>query len=190
MADTPRILAFSGSSRRESLNKKLLAVVVAATRSAGAEVNVFDLAEYPLPLYNGDLEDAEGLPANAQKLITAILAHDGLLIASPEYNSQITPLLKNTIDWCTRGEDSPFPGKVAAVVSASPGMFGGIRSMTLARQLFVHLGCHVLGTQCILPQANKAFDDQGGLKDERPRASVDALAKELVRVTRALRHAT
>src|ERR1043165_326879 len=139
MPTAPRILAFSGSARRESFNKKLLAVAVEATRAAGGEVTVHDFNEFPIPLYHGDLEDAEGIPPNAQKLIDLITQHAGLLIASPEYNSQMTPLLKNAIDWCTRADENPLIGKVAAVVSASPGMFGGVRSMTLARQLLTHL---------------------------------------------------
>src|SRR3954467_13856744 len=115
----PRILAFSGSARRESLNKKLLAAVVAATRAAGGEVTLVDLNDLPMPLYHGDLEDASGLPANAQKMVELIAQHQAVLIASPEYNSQMTPLLKNTIDWVTRADENPFRGKVAAVVSAS-----------------------------------------------------------------------
>lgn len=189
MANAPRILAFSGSARRESFNKKLLAVVVTETRAAGAEVTVVDFKEMPIPLYDGDLEDAEGMPANAKKLVELIAQHQGLLIASPEYNSQMTPLLKNAIDWCTRADENPLEGKIAAVVSASPGNFGGVRSMTLARQLLVHLGCHVVPVQCILPQANKAFDENGGLKEERHRKSAQAVAQALVRVTRTLTQA-
>ncbi|MGH7945560.1 MAG: NADPH-dependent FMN reductase, partial [Opitutaceae bacterium] len=117
MPNAPRILAFSGSARRESLNKKLLAVAVAATRAAGAEVTVHDFKEFPIPMYEGDLEDAEGIPANAQKLIDLVTQHAGLLIASPEYNSQNTPLLKNAIDWCTRVDENPLEGKVAGIVS-------------------------------------------------------------------------
>jgi NAD(P)H-dependent FMN reductase len=186
MPNPPRILAFSGSARRESLNRKLLAVAVEATRAAGAEVTVFDFRETPLPLYDGDLEAAEGMPANAQKLVDLILQHAGLLIASPEYNSQNTPLLKNAIDWCTRAEENPLKGKVAGIVSASPGMFGGIRSQTLLRQLLTHLGCHVVPVTCVLPHADEAFDETGALKEERSRKSVNGLTKELVRITAAL----
>ncbi len=186
MPSAPRILAFSGSARRESLNKKLLAAVAAATRVAGGEVTFVDLKELALPLYDGDLEDASGMPANAQKLVDLVTQHQGLLIASPEYNSQITPLLKNAIDWCTRADDNPFIGKVAAVVSASPGAMGGIRSMTLARQLLTHLGCHVVPVQCILPGADKAFDEAGALRDERHRKAAQAVAAELVRLTTRL----
>ena len=186
MSTAPRVLAFSGSARRDSLNKKLLAVAVEATRTAGAEVTLIDFKAMPLPMYDGDLEDAEGMPANAQKLVELVTQHAGLLIASPEYNSQITPLLKNAIDWCTRADENPLKGKVVAIVSASPGMFGGIRSQTLLRQLLTHVGCHVVPVTCVLPQADKAFDDQGALKDERTRKSVQGLGTELVRVTRAL----
>jgi chromate reductase len=180
MANPIRILAFSGSARRESLNKKLLAVTVAAVRVAGGEVTLIDLTDFPLPLYNGDLEDAEGMPANATKLIALIQQHPALLIASPEYNSMFTPLLKNTLDWCSRADDNPFIGKVAAVVSASPGPFGGVRSMKLAQQLLLHLGCHVVPAQCFLPKAHEAFDDQGTLKDARALKQVHALAAQLI----------
>ena len=181
MSQPPRILAFSGSARRESLTRKLLAVVIDATRALGGAVTELDLNAYPLPLYHGDLEDREGLPAHAQALIELILAHDALLVASPEYNSQMTPLLKNTIDWCTRADENPLRGKVAAVVSASPGAFGGIRSQTLCRQLLMHLGCHVVPAQCILPHADQAFDAAGRLQDARTQKAAVAVATDLVR---------
>jgi len=187
MPTAPRILAFSGSARRESLNRKLLNAVVAATRAEGGEVTLIDLNDFSLPLYHGDLEDTQGMPENANKLVKLITEHDGLLIASPEYNSQITPLLKNTIDWCTRADDNPFGDRVAAVVSASPGMLGGIRSMTMARQLLTHLGCHVVPAQCILPQADKAFDEQGALQEERHRKSAKSVAQSLVTITTRLK---
>lgn len=186
MSASPRILAFSGSARRESLNRKLLAVTVEAVRKAGAEVTLIDLNEYALPLYHGDLEDAQGMPVNATKLVELITQHAGLLIASPEYNSMYTPLLKNTIDWCTRAEENPFIGKVAAVVSASPGAFGGIRSFQLVRQLLLHLGCHIVPAQCTVPKAHEAFDEAGQLKDQRSQKAVDAVAAQLFRVVTRL----
>jgi chromate reductase len=182
----PRILAFAGSARRDSLNRKFLAVAVQAAREAGAEVTLLDLNEYVLPLYHGDLEDASGLPENAAKLVGLIAAHDALLIASPEYNSMITPLLKNTIDWCTRADDDPFPGKVAAVISASPGGFGGVRSLVLAQQLLLKLGCHVVPGQTALPQAGKAFDAEGKLTDARAFKSVQALVGSLIATAKTL----
>jgi NAD(P)H-dependent FMN reductase len=186
MATTPRILAFSGSARRESVNRRLLAVTVQAVEEAGGEVTVLDLNDVPLPLYHGDLEEAEGLPPNATKLIELVLRHQGLLIASPEYNSFLTPLLKNTIDWISRADENPFTGKVAAVVSASPGVLGGARSMQHARHLLLHLGCHVVPAQCMLPKAHEAFDEAGRLKDARSLRSVTALAGQLVETTRRL----
>ncbi len=186
MPTTPRILAFAGSARRESLNRKLLAVTVDAARKAGADVTVIDLNDYPLPIYHGDLEDSQGLPPAAVKLIELVNAHAGLLIASPEYNSFMTPLLKNTIDWISRSDDNPFTGKVAAVVSASPGALGGARSLMHMRHLLLHLGCHIVPTQCLLPHAGQAFDASGRLLDARAGKSVDVLAAQLVRLAARL----
>jgi NAD(P)H-dependent FMN reductase len=181
MAAPARILAFAASARRESLNRRFLAVAVQALRQAGCEVTVADLNELSLPLYDGDLEDAQGLPANAVKLIGLIASHHGLLVASPEYNSMVTPLLKNTIDWCSRADDNPFEGKVAAVISASPGALGGVRSLQMAQQLLLKLGCHVVPGQCYLPNAAKGFDGQGRLVEPRAQKSVEALAARLAR---------
>lgn len=187
MADTVKILAFSGSARKESLNQKLLVATVEAVRAAGGEVTLISLRDYPLPLYDGDLEDAQGLPANARRLVDLIKGHAGLLIASPEYNSMITPLLKNTIDWCTRADDdNPFPGRIAAVVSASPGALGGIRSLKLAQQLLLHLGCHVVPGNTMLPQAQKAFGPDGKLIEPRAVKSVQELAAKLMATVRKL----
>ena len=180
MSSVLRILAFAGSARRESLNRKFLAVAVQAARDAGGEVTLLDLNECALPLYHGDLEEADGLPANAAKLIELIAGHDALLVASPEYNSMLTPLLKNTIDWCTRGDGNPFGGKVAAVISASPGNLGGIRSLQMTQALLLKLGCHIVPGQTMLPQADKAFDATGRLTDTRAEKSVRALATQLV----------
>ena len=165
------------------MNRKFLAVAVEAVRAAGGEVTLIDLNDYDLPLFHGDLEDEHGLPENAAKLIELILAHDALLVASPEYNAMITPLLKNTIDWCTRGDGNPFTGKVAAVISASPGAFGGVRSLKEAQHLLHHLGCQVLPGQTVLPGASEAFDDAGKLKSDRTLKSVQTLARTLVETT-------
>jgi chromate reductase len=180
MSTSIQVLAFSGSARRESLNQKLLAAAVEEVRAAGGAVTLISLKDYPLPLYDGDLEEGQGLPDNARKLADLIRGHGGLLIASPEYNSMITPLLKNAIDWCTRSDDDPFPGRVAAVISASPGALGGIRSLKLTQQLLLHLGCHVIPGNTMLPQAHKAFEGDGKLTDARTLKSLQALAVSLV----------
>jgi len=181
-----KILAFAGSARRESYNRKFLAIAADAARAAGAEVTLIDLGDYPLPLFNGDLEDAEGMPAPALKLVELILGHPALLIASPEYNSLITPLTKNTLDWCSRAEPNPFLGKVAAVISASPGPFGGVKSGLACRQLLTRLGCLVTPTECTLPRAHEAFDETGGLKNEHTLKTVQTVVAELIRTTAKL----
>jgi chromate reductase len=179
MAKPVRILAFAGSARRESLNRKFLAIGVEAARTIGAEVTLLDMNEYVLPLYHGDLEASDGMPANATKLNALITSHDALLVASPEYNSMITPLLKNTIDWCSLADENPFEGKVAAVMSASPGPLGAVRSLVMAQTLLLKLGCIVVPGQCYLTHASKAFGPDGQLLEERSVKGVHALVGKL-----------
>ena len=180
-----RILVFAGSARRDSLNKKLARAATAFAAEAGAEASFVDLDDYPIPLYHGDLEAAAGMPENAVKLREKFLAHDALLIASPENNSSMTALLKNTIDWLSRdlregkGDDSglaPWRGKVAGLMAASPGAFGGVRALPHLRQVLATLGATVLGAQVALPRAHEAFAADGSLADERAARSVRALA--------------
>jgi NAD(P)H-dependent FMN reductase len=185
-----KILAFSGSIRRDSWNRKLIQVAVDATRAAGGEVTLIDLADYPLPLYDGDLEDREGLPDNALRLKALFKEHDGLLIASPEYNSSIPPLLKNALDWVSRewqGESGlvPYQNKVAAILAASPGQFGGMRMLPHLRQILNTLGVLTLPGQFSLPHADTTFDpENGALKSP---ARLHALVLELVNTTAMLR---
>ena len=185
-----RILVFAGSARRDSLNKKLAREAARFAREAGAEATFIDLDDYPIPLYHGDLEAAEGMPENARKLRALFLAHDALLVASPENNSSVTALLKNTIDWLSRdlgegrGDDSglaPWRGKVAGLMAASPGAFGGVRGLPHLRQVLATLGVTVLGTQVAVPRAHEAFGDDGRLADERVAKSVRALAEAVAR---------
>ncbi|MGE5319860.1 MAG: NADPH-dependent FMN reductase [Hyphomicrobiaceae bacterium] len=189
----PKILAFSGSIRRDSWNRKLIRSAVDATRAAGGDVTLIDLADYPLPLYNGDLEDRDGLPDNALRLKALFKEHDALLIASPEYNSSIPPLLKNTIDWVSRewqGESGrvPYQSKVAAILAATPGTFGGLRMLPHLRQILHTLGVLVLPDQFSLARADIAFDaESGALKAP---ARLHALVLELVNTTAALARPT
>ena len=182
MGSPIRILAMAGSARRESFNRRFLAVAVEEARSAGCEVAVADLGELALPLYNGDLEESGGMPPGALRLAGLVASHQALLVASPEYNSMPSPLLKNALDWCSRAEPNPFEGRVAAVMSASPGPFGGIGSLRLAQQLLLKLGCHVVPGQCVLPHADKAFDPEGRLANPRTRESVRTLVADLARI--------
>src|SRR5580692_8132341 len=122
MPYTPKILAFAGSTRKESFNKKLVKIAADAAKSAGAQVTYVDLRDLPMPLYDGDLEAEQGIPENAKKLKALMVAHDGFLISAPEYNSSITGVLKNTIDWTSRPSLAEcYKGKVATLMSTSPG---------------------------------------------------------------------
>jgi len=186
-----KVLCFAGATRAASFNKKLARAAHAAAAAAGAEATLFDLRDYPLPLYDGDLEAAEGLPENALRLKTLFKTHQALLIAAPEYNSSITPLLKNTIDWISRehhGESGlvPYAGKVAALVAASPGALGGLRGLFHVRQILTTLGVLVLPEQFALVRAHEAFDAEGRLKDARQQATLDGIAQKLVGVAARL----
>lgn len=190
----PKILAFAGSLRHDSWNRKLIHVAAEVTRAAGAEVTLIDLADYPLPLMDEDLESREGLPANAQRLKALFKAHDALLVASPEYNSSVPPLVKNTLDWVSRawqGESglAPYQGKVAALLAASPGAFGGMRMLPHLRQILNALGVLVLPGQFSLAHADSAFDDADGLPVLKSPARLHALVAELVATTAALKQA-
>jgi NAD(P)H-dependent FMN reductase len=180
MSAAPRILAFAGSTRRDSYNKKLVRVAAAGARAAGAEVTLIDLRDLPLPLYDGDLEASEGLPANALQLKALFLAHQGLLISSPEYNSSISGVLKNAIDWVSRpapGEASLacFRDKVAGLMSASPGALGGLRSLVTVRSILGNIQVLVIPEQVAVGKAHEAFTDDGRLADERQQAAVERI---------------
>jgi NAD(P)H-dependent FMN reductase len=182
---TPKILAFAGSTRTQSWNKKLVRTAADAVRAAGAEVTLLDLRDVAMPLYDGDLEAASGLPDGARTLKGLMIAHHGFLIAAPEYNSSIPAVLKNAIDWVSRPQPNEpsavaFRGKVAALLSASPGNLGGIRGLYTVRQVLNNLGVLVLPTQFGLPRANEAFAEDGSLKDPAQQKTVTGLAKELV----------
>ncbi|HEX8373359.1 MAG TPA: NAD(P)H-dependent oxidoreductase [Chthoniobacterales bacterium] len=189
----PQILAFSGSSRTGSYNRHLLSNGIEAARAAGAEVTVVDLRELALPLFDQDLESTAGLPEGAKKFKSLLLAADGLLIASPEYNSSYTPLLKTAIDWASRveTEDEPalsaFRGKVAAICSASPGFLGGLRGLVALRTLLGNIGVLLLPEQVTLSTAHEAFSETGSLKDPAKAKQMTSLAENLVRTVRRLK---
>jgi NAD(P)H-dependent FMN reductase len=177
---TVRVLAFAGSARKDSLNKRLVRVAAGMARGAGAEVTLLDLDDYPMPVYHGDEEAAAGLPPAAQRLREAFMAHDALLIASPENNASVSAALKNAIDWVSRphgGQNGlvPYQGKVAALLAASPGALGGLRGLQHLRAILQTLGVLVLTEQFALPRAHEALDAAGGLADARSRASVEGV---------------
>jgi NAD(P)H-dependent FMN reductase len=188
----PKILAFAGSLRKDSYNKKLVQIASAGAQAAGAEVTYLDLRDLPLPVFDEDLEKTEGLPANARKLKDLFLAHQGLLISAPEYNSSITAALKNTIDWVSR----PCPGeaplgcfldKVAAIMSASPGALGGLRGLVHVRAILGNIHVLVLPDQVAVPRAFEAFAADGSLKDPKQESTVAKLGANVAAVLAKLR---
>lgn len=190
--ESPRILAFAGSLRSGSYNKQLVRLAAHAARTAGAEVTEIDLLDFQLPLLNQDDEDAHGLPENAKKLKALFLSHQGLLIASPEYNSSLSAVLKNTLDWVSRAETPEEPplaaytGKIAALVSASPGALGGLRGLVHLRAILGNIGVWTVPAQVCIPKAHEAFTLDGALKDPNPQAALEALARQLVDALRKL----
>jgi len=178
----PRILAFAGSTREDSFNKKLIRLAAAA-----AQATLIDLRDFPMPLYDGDLEAKEGLPSHAKRFKGLLLSHDGLLIASPEYNSSISGVLKNAIDWASRAEpgEAPlaaFAGKVAALMSASTGALGGLRGLVHLRAMLGNIRVLVLPDQVTIPKAAEAFTPEGALKDPKQQGSLEKLSRALVEI--------
>jgi NAD(P)H-dependent FMN reductase len=191
MSDRPKILAFAGSARKESFNKRLVQTAAKMAEQLGAEVTLLDLADHPLPLFDQDLE-AEGTPDNATRLKQLFLSHNGLLISAPEYNSSITPLLKNTIDWVSRpveGQPSlaAYRGKTAGLLSASPGALGGMRGLVHLRDILGNIGVLVVPSEAAISQANQAFDETGEIADEKHRSRVEGVVRMLVETTTKLR---
>lgn len=184
---TPRILAFGGSLRRDSFNQKLATVAAAGAREAGAEVTLIALRDFPLPVFDQDLEDAEGMPPAAKALKQLFREHDGLLIAAPEYNSSLTAALKNALDWVSRAEtnDEPplaaFTGKTAALCAASPGALGGLRGLVHVRAILGNIGVTVLPDQVAVSKAHEAFAADGTLSDAKQAARVKNLGAQLAR---------
>jgi NAD(P)H-dependent FMN reductase len=188
MSTSPRILVFAGSARKDSFNKKLAAVAAGFVNDAGGQATLVDLRDYEMPLYDGDLEEGHGVPEAAARLRAVIKEHDGLLVSCPEYNSSITPLLKNTIDWVSREDgDEPgliaFKGKVAGLLSASPGPLGGLRGLVHVRSILQNIGVLVVPKQMAVGSAFKAFNEDGSLADEKTAGAVRGVVEVLVKVS-------
>jgi chromate reductase len=186
IASSPRILAFAGSSRRDSFNKRLVQVASIGAAEAGGQCTFIDLRDYPLPIYDGDLEAEQGLPENAERLRTLFSNHDGILLSSPEYNGSIPALLKNTIDWITRSPEhfpdlAPVSGKIVGLMAASPGPLGGMRVLRHLRTVLGDLGCIILPGPLALRKAHEAFADSGDLQNDQQREAAKALGREVVR---------
>jgi NAD(P)H-dependent FMN reductase len=189
----PKILVFAGSIRTGSFNARLAALAAKELTLADAEVTLISLLDYPMPIYDANAEALSGPPDNAIKLKRMMGAHQGVFIASPEYNASVTPLLKNTIDWISRvreGREAPlaaFKNRVFAIGAASNGAYGGMRSLLALRQV-LELGCGalVLPDQIAVREAAEAFDDTDNLKDERSARLLKAVLHRLIEMARPL----
>ena len=162
---TVKILAFNGSLRADSYNKKLVLQACDILKDQGCIINFLDLRSLGLPFYDGDCEVQQGIPEGGQKLIKAINETDGLCIGNPEYNSGITGALKNAIDWTSRAESKPFAEKPILLVGTSTGIFGASKSHLMTRQILTQLGAVVIPSQITIPSAGTAFDEKGNLKN-------------------------
>lgn len=185
-----KIIAFSGSARSGSFNTQLAKSMVKQLAVSGAEVTEISLGDYPLPIFDEDLKSEKGAPENAVKLAKLFQAHDGMFIACPEYNSSITPILKNVLDWVSviksdgNKDIKAYPGLVVALGSASPGALGGIRGLYHVRSVLMNVGAQVITEQCAISGAATAFGDDDMPKDERQMSMLDNTCRSLLeRVT-------
>lgn len=182
----PKILALAGSTREGSYNKKIIKIAVQGASAAGAEVLLIDLRDYPMPLYDGDLEAKSGVPDTARKLRTLMAEHDGFLIASPEYNSSVSGHFKNAIDWVSRPEkDVPsllaFKGKLAGIMSASPSQLGGLRGLVHLRDILENIGVMVIPEQVTISSAQDAFTENA-IKDPKKQSAVLGIGEKLTKL--------
>jgi NAD(P)H-dependent FMN reductase len=188
----PKLLIFAGSARAASTNKQLAALAANIATKAKIDVTLIDLKDFDMPIYDGDLEAGEGLPENAKRLKKLFVEHDGLFIASPEYNSSFSPLLKNALDWISRPhtDDEPplwaYSGKVAALGSVAPGALGGLRGLVPLRMMLANIGVTVVPYQIAVSNGFNAFDDNGVLSDEQQSQMLQATIDQLVLTTCAM----
>ena len=187
----PKILVFAGSIRSGSYNARLAARAAQELALAEGDVSLISLVDFPMPLYDGNLEAASGPPENAHKLKRLMCQHHGIFIASPEYNASIAPLLKNTLDWVSRVRDPKEPplaaykNRVFALGAASNGTYGGMRSLMTLRQV-LELGCGalVIPEQVAVREAASAFDEGDRLRDERMAGALKTVVNRLVDMAR------
>ena len=185
-AGSPRILVFAGSVKKTSINARLAEAAQKVLSGLGASATRVSLTDYPMPLVNEDLKNDEGIPKAAMDLGRLIADHDGVFIASPEYNASIPPLVKNTVDWVSliRTMDGqavkPWQGRYVALGAASNGKLGGIRSLYQLRAVMMAVGCQVITEQCAVGGASDAFGADGGIADERTAAMLERTCRSLV----------
>ena len=178
-----RLLFFAGSTREGSFNRKLAAIAHHIASANGLEAVLVELKDYPMPLYNGDLEAKERPPERARAFKALLAEYQGVFIASPEYNSSVTPLLKNTLYWVSRVKDDQidmFRSRVFAISGASPGYYGAMRSLLHLRQILeIGLGATVIPQQIAVPRAMDAFEGDGSLKDKAQQTQCKTVVEAL-----------
>lgn len=178
-----KVLAFAGSTREDSANKKLIKEAANIAREEGAIVTLISLNDYPMPFYNADLEAKEKMPTKAKEFRQLLIQNQVILIASPEYNSSLSGVLKNAIDWASRSEQGgssrdAFKGKKFILMSASPGSTGGSRGLMHLRSIIENIGGTVVVQQIVVPDAYNAFDEQGHLKNPNLKKELQQLIQE------------
>ena len=187
-----KILVIPGSLRTGSLNARLAAAIAYQFVQAGAEVTRISLADFPLPIYDGDLQARSGVPINAVNLKRMIGAHHGVLIVTPEYNSSVPALVKNTIDWITRVQDphetrgQVFRDKPFAIAAASQSRLGGIRALAALRLILSACHATVIPNQLALSFADEAYDDMDRLKKEADIEAMKGLVRQLIEVSQRM----
>src|ERR1700675_283891 len=187
-----KILVIPGSLRTGSLNAKLAAVAAHELAQQGAEVTRISLADFPLPIYDGDLQGKSGVPKHAVNLKRMIGAHHGVLIVTPEYNSSVPPLVKNTIDWVSRVQDGQevrgevFRERAFAIAAASESRLGGTRSLAALRLILTACHATVIPNQLALSFAAEAYDDMDKLKHPADIEALDAMARQLIDVSQRM----
>jgi len=187
-----KLLFLAGSSRKESINKKLAILAADMARKADAQVTYIDLKDFEIPIYDGDFEQENGVPDNAKKLKQLFADHDGFFIASPEYNSSMSALLKNSLDWISRPHEEKEPpliafrGKVAALGAVSPGGLGGLRGLVTLRMMLGNIGVTVIPSQIAVSSGLQAFDEYGQLGDDNQVRMLKATVDEFVKTASQL----
>lgn len=186
----PKILVFAGSVRSGAFSGRAADVAQKTLAMQGGEVTRISLADYPLPIMDEDLEREHGIPENAVRAARHIAAHDGVLIATPEYNGSIPPLLKNTVDWVSRVRHDgrnpfrPLEGKPVGLCSSSRGRYGGIRAIAHLRAVLVRCRMEVVSPECSVPEGERAFDENGEFSDKRMQQSMEHLCRTLLEAAR------
>jgi chromate reductase len=184
-----KILVIPGSLRTGSLNAKLAAAAAYQFAQAGVDVTRISLADFPLPIYDGDLQTKSGVPKNAINLKRMIGAHHGVLMVTPEYNSSVPPLVKNTIDWVTRVQDTNetrgqvFRGRAFAIAAASEGRLGGTRALAALRLILSACHAMVIPNQLALSFAGEAYDDMDRLKHPADIEALNALVRQMIDIS-------